>query len=56
MIIKNLVSLGIRNMHVKKTALRFHFIPVKMTILKKATNAGEGKEKEFKSSILGDLY
>lgn len=55
MIIKNLVSLGFRNMHVK-TALRFHFIPVKMTILKKATNAGEGKEKEVKFSILGDLY
>lgn len=44
MIIKNLVSLGIRKMQVK-TALRFHFMPVKLSILKKAINAGEGKEK-----------
>lgn len=44
MIIKNLVSLGIRKMQVK-TALRFHFMPVNMSILKKAINAGEGKEE-----------
>ena len=36
-----------------KTTVRYHFIPVKMAIIKKSTNATKGVEKREPSKTVG---
>ena len=47
-------SLVIREIKIK-TTMRYHFMPVRMTAIKKSTNknAGEGVEKKEPSYIVG---
>ena len=36
-----------------KTTVRYHLIPVRMAIIKKSTNVGEGVEKREPSNVVG---
>ena len=42
----------IREMQIK-TTVKYHFMPVRMAIIKKSTNAGEGVEKRESSYTAG---
>jgi hypothetical protein len=44
-------SLGIKEMQLK-TTLRFHFIPVRMAIIKKTNNYNVGEDAERKGTLI----